>query len=637
MTVKEVKVMRYCIVVLLVLMALLPAFPALAQENQSYENSDLGLALTLPADWEVRPSADSLLTATPTALTTLDGGGIPDTLVLRVLMGTFVDMNIANASVLPEQLTRLVPTGVTAPTPTEAQFGELQGWEIEYTLADSGLSTRVGIVALPNGRLALIRAFASTNTWADALTQYENIKTSFVFGTPTNLSDPFASLPDADGGVAWHRQIAQPTDAKPVTLGGIAFDPFLLVYVAAGERGLVVLDQTNGDFINYLGPLFDDDYFADVAIAQDARLYVANATSGDNNQVMIVNRTGTFEYGFGSSGDSPGQFAPGMPRTIAVTRGREAQIWVVSEGHSTAPTNRLYQFDRFGNLVQNIDLDQVNPNLKGIRLDNNLATGALYLIGQEGGGLNVLDSAGAALVTNVGMEIFSQHPPVDVSIAPSGDIVVGTSNAGYLEFAPSGLLLDRFGIPYPTDGTTDFAPGEMRLPNGTVVDNEGVIYFAETNPNNGMSQVQAFRFDGDGALTLPSDAVNSEEITHNTLQLDPAAGGGDITYGVAVQGSLNNTYPSHNWTFEGEAGDRLRITMRDISPNGTLDAQVIFVDPNQVELANVDDVGSPAPTGLKETDVVIEIELDTFGLYTIRATRFGGRGDYELLVENLAP
>jgi hypothetical protein len=621
------------IVLVLLVSSLWPHLASQAQSEQAYENPDLGLGLSLPADWEVRPSADGILAGHPQALSALDAGNTPDSLVLRILFGSFVDMNIPNASALPEQLTRLVPFGISAPAPSETQFGSLTGWEIEYSISDSNLTTRVGVVALPNGRLALLRAVASSTIWPEALGQYEAIKPTLTFGTPTNLSDPFADLPDGDGGVLWHYQAPQPADVQPVTLGGMAFDPFLLIYVAAGQRGILVLDQTNGTFINYLGPLFDDDNIADVAIAQDARLYVANATPGDNNQVMIVNRTGTFEYGFGSTGDAPGQFAPGMPRSIAVTRGREPKIWVVSEGHSTAPTKRLYQFDRFGNLLLTVDLDQINPDLQNIRLDNNLATGALYLIGQGGGGLNVLNAEGAALVTNLGLEVFAQYPPLDVAIAPSGDMIVATGSVGYLEFAPSGLLLDRFGIPYPADGPMEFAPGQMLAPAGTVIDNEGIAYFAETNPKTGQSQVQAFRFDGDGLLVLPSDAAPAEEMTHNTLLLDPAAGGGDLTYGVAVQGSLNNTHPSHDWFFEGQAGDRLRITLRDISPNGTLDTQLVLVDPNQIEVAEVDDVGNPAPTGLKETDSVIETELQTFGFYTVRATRFGGRGDYELLVE----
>jgi hypothetical protein len=629
--------MLICLLLSLILSSTLP--PLGAQEaDEIYENPELGLAFALPSGWEVRESAASILAASPEALNVLDGGGTPDELVVRIILGSFVDMNIPNAAALPEQLARLVPSGITAPDPLETPFGDLSGWEIEYSSEASNLSTQVGLVALADGRLALVRGFSSLGAWEAAKAEYAALKASLVFSTPANLADPLAGLPDEDGGVLWQYQEGPANDGfPPVTLGGVAFDPFLLIYAAAGPRGVLVLDQTNGAFTSYLGPLFNDDNFVDLAISADARLYVANATPGDNNQVMIVNRAGGFEYGFGSTGEGPGQFAPGMPQTIAVTRGREPKIWTVSEGHSTPPARRLYQFDRFGNLLQNIDLDAINPDLANIRLDNNLGTGALYLVGREGGGINVLDGEGRPLATRLALELFSLSNPLDIAIAPSGNIVVATDTLGFFEFAPSGVLLDRFGIPYSPAGTDDFRPGEVLRPNGLMVDAEGVIFFTETHPTNSNSQIQAFRFAGDGLLPLPSEVAEEGDINHNTLALDPAAGGGDIEYGAVVQGSLNNNYPSHSWYFEGRPGDVIRITLRDISGDAGLDTLVRLLDPNQVEIAEVDDLEGAPPEGFKPTDSIIEIELRAFGFYTLQAARFGGRGDYELTLELVGP
>jgi hypothetical protein len=605
-----------------------------AQSGERYENPELGIAFDLPTGWEVYTTHDSLAASTQDSLRTLARGGVPRDLVFRVITSTFVEMNIQNAADLPAKLTQTVPRGVTAPQPIEAAFGNAQGWEIEYTIPESNLTSRVGILSLSNGRLALIRGIAASDVWQhSAGAQYEAIKASLEFSVPASMANPFANLPDGDGGVLWHYQANQPLDAKPITLGGVTYDPFLLMYVAAGERGILVLDQTNGQFVNYLGPFFEDDNFVDIAISADARLYVANATSGDNNQIMIVNRSGSFEYGFGSTGDGAGQFAPGMPRTLAVTSGREPTIWTVSEGHTTPPVNRLYHFDRWGNLLNTIDIDTLNPALTNIKLDNNWKTGGLYLVG-ETGGLNLLDFNGELLVSNLGTEVFSLTKPVDIAIAPNDDIIIATDSEGFLEFVPSGALLDRFG--FPVDGSQPFQPGQTRLPGGLIVGIDGVIYFAETSPVSGLSQVQAFRFTGDGALPLPNRSANSQEIVA-PLNLDPAAGGGNIAYGAVVQGHLNNQYPSHDWYFEGEAGDRLRITMRDISPEGTLDTCLVLIDPNLVEIASNDDIASLAPEGFKASDSVIEFEIRAFGFYTIRATRFGGRGEYELTLEKLSP
>lgn len=615
------------------LLMVLVLFPALvfAQENQPYRNEELGIAFALPTGWEVRTDKDSLLAAAPEALAAIEQGGVPSQLVVSIIASSFIDMDIQNAADLPNQLAKLVPTGVTAPQPIEASYGNQIGWEIEYSLPDSNLSSRVALIALANGRLALVRGFSTTDTWAQAAAQFETFKASLEFFLPTVFVDPLADLPDDDGGVFWHYQAAQPADQPTVTLGGMAFDPFLLMYVAAGSRGILVLDQSNGSFVNYLGPFFEDDNFVDLAIDINAKIFLANATSGDNNQIMIVNRAGQYESSFGTLGDQPGQFAPGMPRSLAVTR--QSDIWTISEGHSSPPTNRLYKFDRFGNLLKMIDMAEINPDLHDARLDNNIQTSGLYIVGRSGG-LNLLDADGKVLVANLGMEVFSITHPIDVAIAPSGNIIVATDSEGFLEFAPSGALLDRFGTPYAADRTDRFQAGETFLPSGLAVDQDGMIYFAETNPATGFSQVQSFRFVGDGNLPLPNRPASGQAPA---LNLDPAAGGGDIAYGAVVQGSLNNQYPSHNWYFEGQAGDRLRITMRDISPNQTLDTRLVLLDGNQIEIAEVDDLGEAAPAGFRASDSVIEIEIKGYGFYTIQATRFGGRGEYELTLEKLNP
>ncbi|NJL95477.1 MAG: hypothetical protein HC915_17995 [Anaerolineae bacterium] len=112
------------------------------------------------------------------------------------------------------------------------------------------------------------------------------------------------------------------------------------------------------------------------------------------------------------------------------------------------------------------------------------------------GGLNLLDSDGSPLVTNLGPEIFANTNPTDVTVAPSDNIIVATDSAGLLEFAPSGALLDRFGLPYAADGTEPFRPGEFRAPMGLVVGVDGTVYVAETNPATGFNQVQAVIFAG---------------------------------------------------------------------------------------------------------------------------------------------
>jgi hypothetical protein len=602
---------------------------ARAQSPDSYENEALGVAFDLLPAWTVQtPDANSLLAATPEDLELIARGGVARGLAVRLVFGTFIEMNIQRASELPDKLVSLTPARSRIGQVEAAVFGNAQGWQVEYTVEDSNFTTLAGLVALENGRLALIRAVSISENWESAKADFEIWRQSLVFSLPAALRDPFAGLPSADGGVLWRYQARQPEGMATVTLGGLTYDPFLLMYVAAGPRGILVLDQTNGAFINYLGPFFNDDNFVDVAISTDARLFVANATPGDNNHVMVVNRAGSYESGFGSSGDGAGQFAPNMPRTLAVTR--RAEVWVVSEGHSTPPVNRLYQFDRFGTLLKTVDLDALNPDLKNIRLDNNLRTGGLYLVG-ESGGLNLLNSEGEAIVTRLATSVFEVAPPTDIAIAPSDNIIIATRGAGILEFAPSGALLDRFGLIYDPARTDAFQVGEFLNPTGLVVTLDGIIHTAETNPT-GYSHVQSLRLAGDGALSLGTVTGEAEAEPPP----DPATGGGNIAYGDVVRGSLNNRFPAHNWIFEGAPGDRIRITMRSLSsPEEALDTRLVLTDPNLIEIAQNDDLAGPPPEGLQATDSLLELELRAFGFYTIRATRFGGRGMYELRLEKL--
>src|SRR5690606_15930569 len=138
--------------------------------------------------------------------------------------------------------------------------------------------------------------------------------------------------------------------------------------------GVLALNMATGAPISYMGPWGEADY-VDVAIGPDTRLYLANAAGADG-AITVVDRAGNFARTWGRRGDADGEFAPGMPRTIAVTRGGD--VWTVSEGHGAGIARRLYRFDAVGNLLLTVDLGAVNADLVDIRLDNNVSTGALF-------------------------------------------------------------------------------------------------------------------------------------------------------------------------------------------------------------------------------------------------------------------
>jgi len=615
-------------------LSLIPA-AALAQEGgQRYENPELGIAFDLPAGWEVAAGINKLAAAVPNDLATIQAGSAPEGLVLRITFGTFSELGITDATQLPDLVARLVPTGITPGTPEAIQWGNSSGYQLLVTQPEQGLTTRIALLAIAGGRVAVVRGLAPTSVWdAGAGAQFDSLVQTMEFALPVRDQSYLENVISNDGGVFWQYQSQPPQDGRVVVGGSLTYDAFDVMYAAMGPGGVLAINFVDGTYISYMGP-WSGGNFVDIAIGPDMRLYLANVAEDTSNAVMVVDRAGNYARGWGTRGDGDGQFAPGMPRTIAVTKGGE--VWTVSEGHASGIRSRLYKFDAFGNLLLTVDLGAVNPDLSGIRIDNNMDTGALYVTGATGS-LNVIDTNGQPLVVNLGQEILNGLSPLDIAIAPNDNIILalpapGLDGFGFLEMSVGGTLLDVFGLPYDSARGGPFLPGEYRSPAGMVVGPDGMIYWIETNPDTGYTQVQAFLFQGDGRLplgTAVADATNPEAIS----AVDPAKGGGSLTYGQTVQGSLNNRYPVHNWTFEGQAGDHIIITMVDASGIGSLDPLIELVLTDGRVIASNDDIGQQVIEGMTARDSRLEFDLPGDGVYTIHATRFGGRGDYTLTLE----
>ncbi|MCC6801170.1 MAG: pre-peptidase C-terminal domain-containing protein [Anaerolineae bacterium] len=614
--------------------ALVP--PAWAQGGSRYDNPQLGVAFDLPAGWQVSADDERVIAGAPADLAAMQEGDVPQGLVLRLLFGSFSQLGVTDASQLPDVLARLASEGGAAPSVQPATWGNaISGYQTEITLPDDGLTTRVALLAVAGGRIAIVRGLAPTPAWnGGAGAQFDALAQTLEFRLPARDQDLTTTVNAHDGGVLWHTQTPREED-RAVTFGGITYDMFEVMYLAAGPGGVLALNMTTGAPISFIGPWGEADY-VDIAIGPDTRLYLANAAGADS-AITVVDRAGNFARAWGRRGDADGEFAPGMPRTVAVTRGGD--VWAVSEGHGAGIARRLYRFDAVGNLLLTVDLGAVNADLVDIRLDNNISTGALFLIGATGA-LNMLDSDGEPLVVNLAEEVLQGLTPLDIAIAPDDNVIValaapGLDGYGFAEFSVSGKLLDLFGFPYDEARGGEFLHGEYLRPAGLVVGPDGTIYAAETNPATGLSQAQAFSFRGDGVLPLAREALAGEIGASDAFAVDPAAGGGAIGYGQTVRGALNNRYPVHTYTFEAQAGDRVRITMRDASGQGELDPVIRLLGRDQRALAVNDDVGTLAPEGFSQRDAVLEFALSGPGTYTLEATRFGGRGEYVLTLERV--
>ncbi len=620
---------------LAVILALLPASVS-AQDSERFDSPALGVTFDLPVGWEVREDANGLIAGAPGDVNAVYSGGTPSALVLRMVFGTFNQLGITDATQLPELMARLVPGGVQVPNPERVEWGNASGYAETITLPQEGLTTRMALLAIAGGRVAIVRGIAPASVWdSSAHADFDALADTVTFRLPERDADLMQQIPSNDGGVLWHYVAPQPDSGRVVNLGGITFDTFDVMYTAAGPGGVLALEMPSGRQISYIGPWYSGD-FVDIAIGPDTRLYLANVTEDTWQAITVVDRAGNWTRGWGERGDGPGEFAPGMPRTIAVTNGGD--VWTVSEGHSSGIAKRLYKFDAFGNLLLTVDIDAINPDLSGVRLDHTSQTDALYLTGATGN-LNVVDSHGEALVVNLAQEILNDLTPTAIAIAPNGNIILalappGLDGYGLATLSVAGQLLDVFGFAYDGGRGGAFLPGEYHDPAGLIIGPDGTGYWTETHPETGVNQVQRFTFTGDGTLPLGNEIAAEGTQTGDLLgTTDPARGGGTLTYGQTVKGALNNRYPLHQWTFEGSVGDRIRITMVDASGADLIDPVLRLIGPNEVEIAVNDDVGALRPDGMGARDALIDFTLSNNGVYVIEAGRFGGRGEYILTLE----
>lgn len=615
----------------------LPA-PALAQTSERYQNPALGVAFDLPAGWSVDAQERALIAGAPGDVALVQAGSPPQGLVVRMVFGTFSELGITDASELPGLLDRLITGGAVATQPQRITWGNASGYEEQVMQPAEGLTMRVALLAIAGGQVAVVRGIAPTPVWeGGGSAAFDALAASLAFSLPERDASLVETITAHDGGVLWQFVAPQPEDGRAVRLGGLVYDMFNVMYIAAGPGGVLTLEMNSGRQISYLGPWHGAD-FADVAIGPDTKLYLANTAPATPGAVMVVDRAGNWGRAWGARGDGDGEFAPGMPQTIAVTRAGD--VWTVSEGHGSGIRDRLYKFDAVGNLLLTADLAAINPDLRGVRLAMNDETDALYAVGASGA-LTVVDSQGAPLVVNLAQEILHDLTALDIAIAPDDNLVLavaapGLDGFGLLELSIGGKLLDMFGLPYDEARGEPYLPGEYLRPGGLVMGPDGTGYWTETHPQTGIGQVQHFTFSGDGLLPLGVEmAAGPGDEAGAGLGTDPAQGGGEIAYGQTVHGALNNRYPSHQWTFSGNAGDRVIITMRDASGASLLDPRLVLRSAEGREIAANDDVGAVRPEGLAERDALIDFFLPATGTFTIEAGRFGGRGDYLLTLERV--
>jgi hypothetical protein len=132
-------------------------------------------------------------------------------------------------------------------------------------------------------------------------------------------------------------------------------------------------------------------------------------------------------------------------------------------------------------------------------------------------------------------------------------------------------------------------------------------------PSSGRYTIVAGRLGGSGNYEVHLNRVTQPET---------------ITYGDSVEASISNNTPYGLYTFEGQPGERIILSM--IAADSGLDPRLQLYSPQGEQIAYDDDSGS----GL---NAAIQVTLTTEGLYTILALPYSGSGGYTLTLELTPP
>lgn len=146
------------------------------------------------------------------------------------------------------------------------------------------------------------------------------------------------------------------------------------------------------------------------------------------------------------------------------------------------------------------------------------------------------------------------------------------------------------------------------------------------------ARIQAYVLPATGSYTIVAMSYFTDEtglyaitLERTGVGVELVTGGGELGYGDSVRAQVSDEY-GDEWTFEGEAGDQVRISMS--SP--AIDSYLELLAPDGSYILGDEDSGS-------EFNALIDgYVLPESGTYTIVATGLGQTGQYALSLERTA-
>ncbi|MBZ0300957.1 MAG: pre-peptidase C-terminal domain-containing protein [Anaerolineae bacterium] len=567
---------------------------AQVQDTLPYEWETANIGLRYPANWDVplptevdgQPTLQlaQVLVDTPA---NVRPPAIPIITLTRIPGAAPADQNLTSFLMDALQSLNLESTE----TPTTAAFLSDSAPQLTGTSADGQFFGIARAAPIGSSAVLIISGRAVDAQQSDFEALFDAVAASV-----TVREEEGGQVADQSTyGVLWHTQRSlEDGDEGFLDLVGLAYGPDNHLYTYERDLGMVALDATTGSILS----ITPNEHIlepSDLDVADDGSVYVADRACGC---IFTLGPDGRWLDEADAEADSfDPETSPGMISGFEVDT--PAHLAVGTDG-------ALYATSITSANTMSVVVYINGVREREIRLGDNLfeqpllaaaASGQVYALTQFGELLE-LSGGEAASIDSLGTIAAQLN---DVAITPDGNLVVATQNQGILVLTSQGDLIDQPGSIVPNFPL----PGEMVSPIGVAVDNQGRLYFADSDGTF-------------GAITAMSTGVAPDRM-----------GSPNLIPGLGVQGILSEAAPRQQWTYRGAAGERITLTTVDTTPDGALNVAVRLLDPSGAEIAYNDDHTSPDIANLTDAQLA-DFPLPVDGQYIVVVEGMEGAGTYGL-------
>ncbi|GIL11518.1 MAG: hypothetical protein BroJett038_02380 [Chloroflexota bacterium] len=565
----------------------------------------------------------------------------------------------------------------------ETAPGVLMGYDgviAERGASADGVLFGLGRAAvLPGGAMLVIvgRALAANQESFESL--FDAVADSLVSGA---ASEP---LMPAYGALWQTARTAGDGENAFVDLGGLALAPDGRLYAVDAALGVIELDPATGALLNTI-PNENLVMPAGVAADETGTLYIADPAC---RCVFVLGADGQWGASLGGFGvDAPASIAITPDGTLFATDqddgGVLVRVFQDADEHAirfdeSVSGQPLLAADRSGRLlalaadgaIWALDGETfvllAEVNTAGMIVNGFAALGSRFLLATENQGVLIAGLDGA-VEGGVGRIVAASPLPGEVvrprglAAGADGTVYIADSDGAFGAITAMSMQVEagRVGLKALTPGVQAQGTlnGQTPHQDWTFAGRAGMWVTISAADNGGGLMDVALRLIGpDGNELAANDDQEGTDLPNltdaqipdlalpldgvYTVRVERISGSGGYSLAVSreqafelsaggvtrLRGSITAALPVERWSFAGQAGQTLTLTLQAIS--GTLDPVLVLLSPDGSRLAENDDADDAA---LGKDAQIVQVRLPAGGIYRLEACRFEGEGDYELVI-----